>query len=149
MEQRGIEVVHMDRVLNDIETEFIGLTVHVTCLETAPRNPNAEATIVMVAAVIPSLHHGSAAEFTTTDYQGIFEQPALPEIPNECRAGLIRIEGILFHILRQVAVLIPRFVKKFDKAHAPFNEPTGQKAVACEAGLLRVFDPVFLQNFLW
>src|SRR5690348_3850136 len=123
MQQRGMEVVDVDRVRDDIETEFIGLTVNVPTPQSAAGQPEAEAAIVVVAAVIPPLHHGSPPELTPPDDDRVLEQSPFLEIRHERCTGSIGIEGVLLDAGRQVAVLIPGFVEQLNEADSAFDEP--------------------------
>ena len=64
VEQRGMQVVDVDRVGDDVETEIVRLTVRIPGPQSAAGQPDAEAAIVVVAAVISPLNHGRPPELT-------------------------------------------------------------------------------------
>src|SRR5687767_15284967 len=107
--------MHVDRVRGDVEAELVSLAVAVPGLDAAAGQPEAEAAVVMVAAVIAALDHRRAAEFASPDDDGVLQEAPLLEIHNEGGAGLVGVEGVLLHAGRQVAVLVPRFVKELDE----------------------------------
>ena len=78
---------------------------------------------MMVAAVVAAaLHHRRAAELAAPDDERIVEQPALLEILDEGRAGLVGLRGSSSSMsCTRLPVLIPRFVKNLDEAHAAFD----------------------------
>ena len=68
----------------------------------------------MIAPIIAALNHRSAAKLTAPDDESRIEQPALLEILDQCRAGLVRVVAVLFQISREIPVLVPRFVELLD-----------------------------------
>ena len=72
------------------------------------------------------------------------QQPAFFKIGHERGAGLIGVESVLLHTGREIAVLIPGFVKQLDEANSAFDESPGQQAVAGEAWIFRSLDSVFV-----
>ena len=62
MQDRGVEVVDGEDVLNGAVAVFVGGAVDRAALDAAAREPEAEAVGVVVASV-GGLHEGRAAEF--------------------------------------------------------------------------------------
>lgn len=122
VEQRGVQVVDVDRVGDNVETEIIGLTMGMPGPQSAAGQPDAEAAIVVVAAVIPPLNHGRPAKLTPPDDDRVIQQSPFLEIGHQRGTGLIGIEGVLLHTSGQVAVLIPGFVEQLNEADAAFDE---------------------------
>ena len=111
MENRGVEVVHMDRVARHVEAEVVGRAVDVAGLHAAAGEPHREASVVMVAAVVAALHHRRAAKFSAPDHERVFQQSTLLEILHEGGAGAVGVAAVLLQIPREVAVLVPRLVE--------------------------------------
>src|SRR5262245_55013443 len=89
VQESRMQVMDMDRVRSDVETQLVGLAVRVAGPDAAPREPQAEAAVVMVAAVVPALHHRRPSEFAPPEDERIREEPALLEIRDERSAGLV------------------------------------------------------------
>ena len=73
MKQGGVQIMDMDRIGDDVKSELVGLSVDVSGLDPAPGQPDAEASVVMVATVVATLHHRSPTEFAAPDHERIFE----------------------------------------------------------------------------
>jgi Ca2+-binding RTX toxin-like protein len=69
-----------------------------------------------------SLAHGGAAEFSAPEHERVLQHAAFFQIPDERRAGLIRIPGRLRHAGLDFAVVIPSAVVELDEADVPFCE---------------------------
>ena len=81
VENRGVQVVDVDRVLDDVVAEVVGFAVHDTRLDAATRHPDREAARMMVATVVLArqiaLAVDGAAKLTAPDNQRVVQQPAL------------------------------------------------------------------------
>ena len=73
MEHGGVEVAHVDGVLNDIVTEIISLAIVHAALDSSAGKPSGEATGMVVAPVIcardVALAIDGAPEFPNTNNQ--------------------------------------------------------------------------------
>jgi hypothetical protein len=75
VQQGCLKIVNVDLVLNHAETELVGFTDHLTTLDPATSQPDAETVGVMIASGIvdifrpPQLRHGCPAEFSRPDNQ--------------------------------------------------------------------------------
>src|SRR5262249_59006662 len=58
----GVQVVHMDLLLDGLETQVVGCAVDVASLDAAAGHPHGEAVVVMVAAVHLSLVRAGGGE---------------------------------------------------------------------------------------
>ena len=96
MQQRGMQIMHMHRIFGDIETKLIRGTQSQARFHAATREPHGECVWVMVASVTAALHHGRTAKLTAPDDDGIFQQAALFQIPDQSRAGLVRLTTLIF-----------------------------------------------------
>ena len=149
VEQRGVEVVDVHGVLRDVEAEVVGRAVDVPAFQAAAGEPHREAAVVVVAAVVAALHHRGAAELAAPDDERIVEEAALFEVGDEGGAGPVGIDAVFFHILGEIAVLIPGLVKQLHKAHAAFDEAASEEAIAGVVGLLDVLDAVEFEDVRW
>src|SRR5437867_3193064 len=52
MQNRGLQIVHVDRLVDNLETEFIRLPVSQACFDTTAGENNSEAVDVVVATVV-------------------------------------------------------------------------------------------------
>src|SRR5689334_10469692 len=85
MQDRRLEIVHVHRILHDIEREVVGLAVAESGLHPAARHPEGEGVGMMIAApalgvVDVALEKRGAAEFTAPDDEGVVEQTAPLEV---------------------------------------------------------------------
>ena len=78
MQQRGMQIVDVDRVLHYIETELVRLAMAGAGLDAATRHPEGETAPVVVTAVFltvgAALGVTGPAEFAPEDDQGVVEQ---------------------------------------------------------------------------
>src|SRR5262249_38755368 len=125
MQERGIEIVDVHRVLNDVVTIIVGGAVADAGLEAAARNPHREATAMVVAPVIRrcqlALAVDRAAKFPAPNDERVVEQAALLEVLDERRGRLIHVETLAANLARQVAVLVPATVHELDEADAALD----------------------------
>src|SRR5258706_33898 len=93
MQDGGVKVTNVDGVLGDIVGHLVGLAVDKACFDSRSRHPEAEATRVVVAAIILfrelTLAVNGAAEFSTPNHQGVFKHSSLLEVLDESEASLI------------------------------------------------------------
>jgi hypothetical protein len=85
VKDRCLEIVHVNRVLDDIETELIGLAVLNARFDTATGHPHSEGlgmVITPLAATKGStgFHHWGSPKFTTPYDQGVFEHTSLFQV---------------------------------------------------------------------
>ena len=87
----------------------------------------------MVAAVVeggqPALAVDGPAELAAPDDQGLVEQAALLEVPDQRRRGLIGITALAGDLGGQVGVLVPAAMEELDEPHAALGQPARQQAV--------------------
>src|SRR5262245_4504441 len=151
MEQRGVEVVDVHRILDDVVTVVVGGAVRDARLEPAPRRPERKTTAMMIAAVIGCRQralavHG-AAELASPDDERVVEQAALLEILDERRGRLIDVEALAANLPRQIAVLVPAAMHELNEADAALDHAARQEAVAGKAAVVVVsVDAVHFQN---
>src|SRR5581483_8799153 len=106
-----------NRVFHHVEAEFISLADRDAALETAARDPHREGLVVMIAAqtaarVRVALDHRRAAELAAPDDDGVVEQPALPEVLDQCRRSLVGRLALPPDAFDDFAVVIPGFVEE-------------------------------------
>ena len=133
---RGVQVVHVDRVLDDVVAELVGLTVDMAAFDAAAGHPEAEATRVVVAAVRVlgdlALAVSRAAEFAAPDHERVFQQAALLEVLDEGRRSLVGLFALALDAAGQTAVLVPALVEELDEADALLDESARLQAVGGE-----------------
>ena len=133
----GVEVVDVDRILGDVVAVVIGLAVADAGLDAAAGHPDGVVAAMMIAAVIVLLDLPLAVdrppELAAPEHERVLEQAASLEVGDESRAGLVGVAALLADPLGQIAVLIPAPVVKLDEPHVPFREPPGQDAIRGES----------------
>src|SRR5262249_24620013 len=94
MQHCCLQVVHLDRVLRDVEGEMVSLCERDSRLHTAASKPHSEALPVVVSAVVGCGDLGfrvdASSKFTAPDHQSVIQQTALLEILNQGSRCLIR-----------------------------------------------------------
>ena len=120
MQERGVQVANVDRVLDDVVAEVVcGAVLH-PAFDAAAREPNREAAPMMVAphAGISefALTEDRAPEFCCEDDESVVEESALFEILNQRCSGLIDISALVGELFCDGDVLIPTTVEELYEA---------------------------------
>src|SRR5262245_7936186 len=94
MENRRMQVMNVDLVLDGVVTELIRRPIHKSWFRASAGHPHCESVRMMIPSwlAIPSaaLTHGRTAEFTSPHEQRGREQTARLQIPDERRHRLVR-----------------------------------------------------------
>ena len=135
MQNRGVKVVHWNRVRGNVVTEVIGGPMALPSLDpTACQKCRKAAGVVIPSIVVrcgvPLAVHG-ASEFTTPDEEGVSQQATLFEVADQRGRRLIGRQTLAADVAWQVLMLIPAAVKQLDKTYATFQQSPGEKAVRC------------------
>ena len=129
MLHRGVQVVHVDGVLDDVVAELIGLAVSLAAFDAATGHPEAEAAWVVVATIRIlgnlALAVSRAAKLSTPDHERIFQEAALFEILDECGRSLVGLLALALDAAGQSAVLVPTLVEELHEAYAFLDESAG------------------------
>ena len=136
MQDRGVQVMHMDGVFGDVVAVVVGLAMRHTAADSAPGHPHRETAGVMIASIVLSgqvaLTVDGSTELTAPHNQGIFQQSPLLEIADQRRTWLVNVPGLLWNLRRQVRVLIPTHMEQLDESDSSFSQPSSQQAVRRE-----------------
>ena len=146
VEDGGIEVVERVDVLDRLLAKFVGDAVADSGLHACAGHPAGEAIGVMVAAFGAFLEEGHTAKLGAPDDEGVLQEPALFEVPNEGGGGLVedlRVDVILrFEITMAVPVqFAPARIGAIEELHEAdtlFDEAAGEDAVFGKGGFVRV-----------
>ena len=147
VQDRGVEVVDVDFVGGRVEAELVGLAESCSRFHAAAGQPHAETIRVMVAAVVASLDHRSAAELAAPNDQRVVEQAPLFEVAQQRGGGFVGCSALLFESADESAVMVPRFMEELHAADAALDQSPSQQAVVGETRLAR-FRAVHLQDVL-
>ena len=78
MQDRGVKIMDMNLVLDNMKAKIIGLSERDSRLDTAARQANGKCVWMMIAPVaMVTIDHRCPAKFTTPDNQGVIEQSAI------------------------------------------------------------------------
>src|SRR5579862_8336883 len=114
IKHRGVKIVHMDRVANNVVTKIVSLSVNYSGCNTTACHPDAEAAGMMITAIICffqlTLAVIGTTKFATPDYQSLIQQAALFQVCYQCRRCLVDVLCLAGHLFRQISVLIPTLV---------------------------------------
>jgi hypothetical protein len=98
VQDRRLQVVHVDRVLGDVVAEVVGRAVGEARLDAAARHPAGEAARVMIAAVVGrgelALRVVRAPELAAPDDQRVVEQAALFQVGDQRVAGAVDVGAL-------------------------------------------------------
>ena len=136
VQQRGVQVVDVDRIFHRPKAELVGLAIDLPRFEAAAGKPHREGIDVVIAAgVLPHFPHRRAAELATPDHDRVVEQSALFQVTDRARRwGWSIVKAfcgqVCFQCFGWSAVVIPVGVVELHEPHAAFDQPPGQQAVA-------------------
>lgn len=152
MHDRGIQVMHVDAVADDVVAVVVGFAVDVALFDTGSGEEEAVAAWVMIATVVGlgerALRVDGAAEFAAPDDEGVIEQAALLEVFDQSGGGLVGVTALAFDGVGQAAVMVPAHVKELDAAHIALGESAGEQAVRSVGAGLRHIRPIHVQDVL-
>ena len=144
MQNRGLEIVDVDFVVNGIKADIIGGSVGDTGFNASSSHPSGKGVGVMVttpcfAVLHVALEERSTTEFATPDDEGFIEHTALLKIADETCAGLVCILALGVEFRGEGVVLVPTRVHELDELRSAFGETTGEQTIAGEGA--RLMDP--------
>ena len=101
VQNRGVQVVDVDAVLDGLEAEVVGRAVDVAAAHAAAGQPHREAVVIVVAAVdlagvralLRQFDRRRAAELAAPDDERFVQQAALLEIDQQCADRLVAFAG--------------------------------------------------------
>ena len=132
MEQRGVQVVHVHRVLLRVVAVVVGAAVGEAWLHAAAGEEVGEPMWVVIAAGA-AFAGRRASEFAAPPDERVFEHPALLEIGQQRCNRLIDLGGVLRMVRLKVAVLVPLVaVGDLHEAHAALEQSPRHHALATE-----------------
>src|SRR5579871_3244783 len=85
MQQRRLEIVDVDRIFNDVESQIVGFTIDEAGFDSSARQPHGERLRVVVAAQAATergigLNHWGTTEFAAPDDERFVQQAALLQV---------------------------------------------------------------------
>ena len=130
VQDRRVQVAQVDRVLDDVVAEVVGLAVLDAGLHAAAGQPHGEAAAVMVAAhagvAERALAEHGAAELGGEDHQRVVQQAALLQVLHQRRGRLIDVAALVRQLPRDGDVLVPAAVEELHEPHAALEQPPGR-----------------------
>ena len=152
VQDRGVEVGDVERVLDDVVTEVVGLAVDLAAFGAAAGHPHGEAARVVIAAVVflgqAALAVDRPTELSAPDDQSVIEHTALFEILDEGVAGLIDVLALAGHAACEIAVVVPVVEVDLREAHAAFGEAAGHEHAVGEGARFLGFLAIELGDVL-
>src|ERR1041385_6796660 len=107
VKKRCMQVVDVDFVSSRIKTELVGFPNRDARFDPTAGQPHGETIWMMVAAVIATLNHRGATEFTSPNHERIVQHASLLKIFDQRSASLIGVATILLQVGDEIAVLVP------------------------------------------
>src|SRR5438552_16853952 len=132
MQHRGVQVVDLHLILDDMIAVFVRGDVNGASLDAAAGQPHGKAEGIMITAIRP-LSHRRAAELRAPDNERRIKQSARLEIAQKAGYRLIRRLCIVEMSPVQAGMLVPavaagRRAKNLNKADATIDEQPRQQA---------------------
>ncbi len=144
-EDRGVKVVDVNRVGNDVVAERVGLAVRQSRFHSTPGGPHGEAARMVIAAVVGrselSLAVVRTAELAAPENQRVFEHAALPQVLDQPGASLVGLAAKIANTRRQAAVMIPAGMVKLDEPDVALGERLASRQLAANVPGLRASGP--------
>src|SRR5262249_4505853 len=143
MQDGGVQVVDVDRMVDGVHADLVGGAVHDSALDAAAGKEGGEAGVVVIAAglaVLGRLRVGGAAEFAAPDHERVVEQAAALEVNQQGGGAAVGVGTKAAVAVVVVLVGVPRSVVAggqvvdLDKAHAALGQAAGQQAGTAEDG---------------
>lgn len=133
VQQGGLEIVNVHRVLCHVVAEVVGGTVTRSWLDPGPGHPESKTARMMIPAIVGlgelSLGVICSSKLTAPDDQSIFEQATVLKIVDQCCRGLIGFFGLSFYGGGETAVLVPSLVVELNELNAAFRQSPSLEAV--------------------
>src|SRR5439155_19826765 len=111
VQDRGVQVMHVNRILGDVVREIVGRSVSHAAADAATGEPDREAARMMVSAVVVgrqlALAVNRAPELAAPNDERVVQQAALFQITNQRGGWLIGVFALATDRLRQTEMLIP------------------------------------------
>ena len=133
MQNRGMQVMRGNWVLNSFETEVIGCPVDRAFFYSTTGHPKRKAPVIVITAlagsgsVLAHFDRWSSPEFARTQDQSLIQQSALFQIDDQCGQSRIALAGQSAMFIFDVRMTVPRLhvtVPRLDESHATFDQST-------------------------
>src|SRR5215472_18864081 len=119
--------MNVDLILDHIKSKLVAFAQRDAGPHSSSGQPHGERIRMMIASIAAALHHRRAAELATPDDQGILQEPALLEVLDQRRAGLVRFAAVDADVPYEVTVLVPGFVINLHETNAALHQPPRQQ----------------------
>ncbi len=146
LENGGVDVGHVVPILDGVESDLVGRSVHDSPFQPSAGHPDREAEDVMISSV-RTLRTGGAAELGGEHDQRLVEQAAAVEILQQSADRLIHGQGVFGMVLLESAVRVPSSgttgsVLDLDEPDAPFDEPPRGQQLHPKIATVRLIEPI-------
>ena len=128
----------IDAVFDRVIAEIVGLSDHLSALDSSAREPDGKGIRVMIAALLarrktaPDFVHGRTAKFPTPDDEGVLQQSSLFQIADQGRGSGVDHVAVDLEPGIEIGVVIPVRVNDLHEADAAFHHAPGQQAIGSE-----------------
>ena len=153
VEDRGVEVVDADPILDCFVAEFVARTMRHAPLHASSCQPHRESVRVVVAAgLIPLLRDREAAELPSPDNERLVEEPAPVEILQERRDRAVGLGGEAGMVAADVGMAVPALLVllttgiDLHESHAALHEAPGGQALPGEMAAGGVVEAVEIER---
>ena len=138
-----MEIMNIHRIFGHVVAEIIGASIGHPPFEATSGDPLGKTAWMMITAVIIgrqlALRIIGAAEFSTPDHQGIFEEPTLLEVSDQSGRCLVGFLALISNAPGEASVLIPALMEELNETDSTLGQPSGQQAIGGEgAGLFGI-----------
>lgn len=152
MENRGIQVMNMDRFVDHIVAEIIRFAVDNPRFDASPCHPLGIAAGVMITPIIcfrqTALAINRTSKLTSPNHQRIIQHSSLFEVTEQSGTRLIHDATLTPDVFRQVSVLVPLTNENLGESDAPLCHPASQQAVGSESPRRFDFGTIHIKHML-
>lgn len=133
VEEGGMEVVDMDRILRYVVAKLVRRAIGKAWADAATGKPKGETAGMVVPAIVVTgqfpLAVGGPAKFPAPDNEGVVQEPALLEVLDQCGRRLVGVPALARKLLGQGEMLVPAHVVKLDETDIALGKATGKEAI--------------------
>ena len=131
MQCGGMKIVHGNSARGGVKTELVGGTMGDPSPDSAAGHPEGESVRVMITApgFAGALNHRRAADFTSPDDEGLFEQASLLEVSNQGGRGAVNGLTLAMMIGDHVVVSVPDHVVELNEPNDALHQSPGKEAI--------------------
>ena len=135
VENRGVQIVHMDRIFRDPRPVIVGLAIGGARADPCTSEPRRIGVGVM-SPPLRAVRIGSPTKFRRPNHEGFVEKTSRFQVTKESRDRAIDIpseRGVGGHITVGIPVIVRTDIDEFDETDIALHESASDQALPSEA----------------